>query len=101
MAKAASKPLTKSEIIDHLAKTVEGVTKKQTTQFLNGLVDLAYKNAKKSFTIPGLGKVYTIRKKARMGRNPSSGEPLKIPAKSVVKFKVSKTAQDAVYPPKK
>ncbi len=100
MAKAP-KPLTKSEIVDHLAKTVEGVTKKQTTQFLDGLVDLAYKNAKKGFTIPGLGKLHTATRKARTGRNPATGAEIKIPRKQVVKFKVSKTAQDAVYPPKK
>jgi DNA-binding protein HU-beta len=99
--KAAPKQLTKAQIVDQLAKKAEGVTKKQTTAILDGLVELAYKNAKKGFTIPGLGKVFTATRKARTGRNPSTGESIKIPKKNVVKFRVSKTAQDAVYPTKK
>ncbi len=96
----AAKPLTKGEIVNHLA-TKLGTTKKQANDFLLELNTLAYKNAKKGFTLPGLGKFSVTRRKKRTGRNPQTGEKLIIPAKSVVKFKLSKTCQDAVYPPKK
>ncbi len=98
--KAAKKPMTKGEIVDVLAGRL-GTTKKMATQFLEDLVTLAHLNAKKGFTIPGLGKLSTATRKARKGRNPQTGEALKIPAKKVVKFKVAKAAQDAVFPPKK
>ncbi len=97
---ATKKPLTKGEIVDHLSKKL-GTTKKMSAQFLDELVALAYKNAKKDFVIPGLGKLYVQSQKRRKGRNPATGEAIVIPAKKVLKFKVSKTAQNAVYPPKK
>jgi len=77
------------------------VTKKQSALFLDELAGLAAKNAKKSFTIPGIGKVSTAVRKARKGRNPQTGAEIKIARKSVVKFKVGKALQDAVYPSKK
>jgi len=92
--------MTKGEIVDVLAGRL-GTTKKTATQFLEDLVALAHLNAKKGFTIPGLGKVSTASRKARKGRNPQTGAAIKIPAKKVVKFKVAKAAQDAVFPPKK
>lgn len=94
------KPLTKAQIVEHLANKLE-VTKKQSALFLDELAMLAGKNAKKTFTIPGIGKVSTAVRKARKGRNPQTGEEIKIARKSVVKFKVGKALQDAVYPPKK
>ncbi len=97
MAKA---PMTKGQIVEHLAKKL-GTTKKVANGFLNELVTLAYKEAKRGFTIPGLGKLHVASRKRRKGRNPATGETIVIPAKKVVKFKVSKTCQDAVYPPKK
>ena len=100
MATAAPKQLTKGEIIDHLSKKL-GTTKKLTNDFLLGLNELAYKQAKKGFTIPGLGKVFTVRTKKRNGRNPATGQAIVIPAKNKVKFRVSKAAQDSVYPTKK
>ena len=69
--------------------------------FLDELASLAASNAKKSFTLPGIGKVSTTVRKARKGRNPQTGEVIKIAKKNVVKFKVGKALQDAVYPPKK
>jgi len=96
----AKKPMTKGEIVNHLAKKL-GTTKKEANGFLNELVALAYKQAKTGFTIPGLGKLYVKSRKRRKGRNPATGETIVIPAKKVVSFKVSKTCQDAVYPPKK
>lgn len=98
--KKATGPMTKAQIVDHLAAKL-GTTKKLSATFLDELSQLAYKNAKKQFTIPGLGKVFTTRTKRRNGRNPATGEKIVIPAKSKVKFRVSKALQDAVYPPKK
>ena len=94
------KPLTKAQIVDHLAAKLD-VTKKQSAMFLDELATLAAKNAKKGFTIPGIGKVTVAVRKARKGRNPQTGEEIKIARKSVVKIKVGKALQDAVYPPKK
>ncbi len=95
-----AKSMTKADIVDHLAKKV-GTTKKQANDFLDTFVDLAYKQAKNDFTIPGLGKVSTGRRKARMGRNPQTGESIKIPASKVLKFKFAKAAKDAVIGKKK
>jgi len=90
-----AKALTKSQIVASLAETV-GLTKKQAVQTLEALVALAYKNAKNSFTIPGLGKIVLVNRKARMGRNPATGETIQIKAKRVVKFRVAKAAKDAI-----
>ena len=78
-----------------------GLTKKQGVQILEALVVLAYKNAKNSFTIPGLGKIVLVNRKARMGRNPATGETIKIAAKRVVKFRVAKAAKYAILGVKK
>jgi DNA-binding protein HU-beta len=90
-----AKALSKSQIAASLAETV-GLTKKQAVQSIEALVALAYKNAKNSFTIPGLGKIVLVNRKARMGRNPATGEAIKIAAKRVVKFRVAKAAKDAI-----
>jgi DNA-binding protein HU-beta len=73
-----------------------GITKKQAAQFLDDLAALAYKNAKNTFTLPGLGKLVLVNRKARVGRNPMTGETINIPAKRVVKFRVAKAAKDAI-----
>jgi len=95
-----SKTLTKSQIAASVAETV-GLTKKQATETIEALVTLAYKNAKNTFTIPGLGKIVLVNRKARMGRNPATGETIKIAAKRVVKFRVAKAAKDAILGIKK
>ncbi len=97
MAKAAPKAMTKKEIIDHLATKLD-VQKKVAEQFLFEFTDLVYKQTKKQteFTLPGLGKFVTGKTKARTGRNPSTGESIKIPAKKVLKFRVAKAAKDTV-----
>jgi DNA-binding protein HU-beta len=102
MAKAAAKPksLTKSATSAHLAEAA-GISKKQATAFMQALADLAYKQAKNSFTIPGIGKLVLVNRKARMGRNPATGETISIPAKKVVKFRVAKAAKDAILGAKK
>ncbi len=97
MAKA--KPMTKAQTITTLAEKTE-LTKKQVTEVLDELAQLAYKEAKKGFTIPGIGKLVVVKRKARMGRNPATGESIKIPAKTVLKFRIAKAAKDAVTPAK-
>ena len=92
---AASAPMSKSKIISHIAEVTE-VSKKQATAMLEGLVDLAHKEAKKGFTLPGLGKLVVVNRKARMGRNPATGATIKIPAKKVLKFRIAKKAKDAI-----
>jgi DNA-binding protein HU-beta len=95
-----AKSLTKSQIIGSVAETT-GLTKKQAAATLEAIVNLAYKNAKNSFTLPGLGKIVLVNRKARMGRNPATGETIKIAAKRVVKFRVAKAAKDAILGGKK
>ncbi len=87
--------MTKSATISHLAAKT-GLTKKQSNQFVEELVNLAYKEAKNAFTIPGLGKLVLVNRAARMGRNPKTGEAIQIPAKRVVKFRVAKQAKVAI-----
>ena len=89
------KPLTKSQIVDHLAQKAE-ISKKVASQVLEDLANLAYKEAKNTFTLPGLGKLVLSSRKARIGRNPQTGAAIKIAAKKVIKFRVSKAAKDAV-----
>jgi DNA-binding protein HU-beta len=86
--------MTKSQIADYLAGKA-GVTKKTAVQILDELASLAYREAKNVFTVPGIGKLKLANRKARIGRNPQTGEEIKIPAKRVVKFRVAKVAKDA------
>lgn len=95
-----AKAMTKPQIVAALADKT-GLTKKQTVQFLEELAALAYKQAKNGFTLPGLGKLVVVRRKARMGRNPATGESIRIPAKQALKFRVAKAAKDAIVPAKK
>jgi DNA-binding protein HU-beta len=90
-----AKTLSKSQIAAQIADKHE-ITKKQAAEVLESIADLAYKNAKNSFTLPGLGKLVLINRKARMGRNPATGETIKIAAKKVVKFRVAKACKDAI-----
>ena len=90
-----AKSLSKSQLAAAIAEKNE-ISKKQATQILESIADLAYKNAKNSFTLPGLGKLVLVNRKARIGRNPATGEQIQIPAKRVVKFRVAKAAKDAI-----
>jgi len=87
--------MTKSQMLGRLAEKTS-VSKKAASQFVDELVKLAYKEAKNTFTIPGLGKLVLVDRKARIGRNPATGEQIQIPAKRVVKFRVAKAAKDAI-----
>ena len=99
-SKSASKTMTKSALINHLAEKNE-MTRKEVVAFMDTLLSTAYKEAKNGFTLPGIGKLVLVNRKARMGRNPATGESIKIPAKKVVKFRVAKAAKDAILPGKK
>ncbi|OVE74751.1 DNA-binding protein [bacterium E08(2017)] len=90
-----AKPKTKAQIITGMAEDA-GITKKEAAAALESLVNQAYKGAKDGFTVPGLGKLLKQRRKARMGRNPATGETIKIKAKTVLKFRIAKAAKDAV-----
>ena len=95
------KILTKSQIVTHLAEKSE-LSKKTIAGVLEELVTLATKEAKSNgqFVVPGLGKAVKAHRKAREGRNPQTGATIQIPAKTVVKFRLSKSFKDAVVPPK-
>lgn len=90
-----AKALTKTQIVAKLADQ-NGLTKKQSKEYLESLAALACKSAKDGFTIPGIGKLVKVKRKARMGRNPATGATIKIPAKTVLKFRIAKAAKDAV-----
>ena len=90
-----AKAMTKSQIMSALAEKTD-LSKKDVTNVVEELVSLAYKEAGNGFTIPGLGKLVKQRRKARMGRNPMTGEQIRIPAKTVLKFRIAKAAKDAV-----
>ena len=87
--------LTKSEITAEIAAQ-NNITKKQAEDIIESLVQLAYKNAKDTFTIPGLGKLVLVDRAARVGRNPATGATIQIAAKRVVKFRIAKAAKDAI-----
>lgn len=91
------KKMTKSTLAAELAEAA-GTDRKTAAQFLQSLSDIAYREVKKNgeITIPGLGKLVKQQRKAREGRNPATGETIKIPAKTVVKFRIAKAAKDSV-----
>ncbi len=90
-----AKAMSKSALADQIAKKA-GITKKAAVGILEDLCTIAYKEAKNTFTLPGIGKLVLANRKARMGRNPQTGEAIKIPAKRVVKFRIAKAAKDAI-----
>jgi DNA-binding protein HU-beta len=96
MQKTMSK-MTKTQMIATLAEANE-VTKKEATAFLESIAELAYKEVKKNgeCIVPGFGKLVKAKRKARDGRNPATGETIRIPAKTVVKFRLSKAAKEAI-----
>jgi DNA-binding protein HU-beta len=89
--------MTKSELLNALAEKL-GKTRKEAGETLDVIVEMAYAETKKTgeFTIPGLGKLQKKHRDARMGRNPATGEQIKIPAKTVIKFRIAKAAKDAI-----
>ena len=94
--------MSKTQLATELAEAT-GTNRKTASQFLESLGEIAYRDAKKSgeFTIPGIGKLVKQQRKARECRNPATGETIKIPAKTVIKFRVAKAAKDSVLGAKK
>ena len=99
---AARKPLTKGQIITHFAEKFD-LSKKAVLSIIDEMATLAISETKKtgSFVVPGIGKIVLSKRKARMGRNPATGEEIKIPAKTVVKMRIAKAYKEAIVPPKK
>lgn len=89
--------MTKAQLTNALAEST-GLSKKDITNVFEQLTSLAYSQVKKEgeFVVPGFGKMVKAKRKARMGVNPATGEKIKIPAKTVVKFRLAKAAKDAV-----
>ena len=88
--------MTKSQIMSELAAKT-GLSKKDTNMFVETLVNMALTQVKNGeFVIPGIGKLVKVKRPARVGRNPATGESIKIAAKTVVKFRVAKAAKDSV-----
>jgi len=87
--------MTKPQTIAAIAEKAE-ITKAQAEVALSTLVDLACKGAEEGFTIPGLGKLIKVQRKARIGRNPATGESIEIKAKTVLKFRIAKAAKDTI-----
>ena len=96
------KPMTKGQIVSHFAGKFE-LSKKIAAEIIDEVAALAVSESKKtgSFTLPGIGKLVLVKRKARMGRNPATGAEIKIPAKTVVKMRVAKAAKEAIVPAKK
>src|SRR2546430_15651629 len=91
--------MTKTQLVRHLAEKLD-TNNKSVVAFLELLADTAVKETKKNgvFVIPGLGRLGKAHRKARLGRNPQTGEEIKIKAKTGVKFRVAKAAKDAIAP---
>ncbi len=98
----AATKMTQSQIMKELAAAT-GSTTKAAKQFVETFAEMAVRETKKNgmFVIPGIGRLVRVDRKARMGRNPATGEAIKIPAKKVVKFRVAKAVKDAIVPKKK
>jgi DNA-binding protein HU-beta len=96
------KPMTKAQAVTYFAEKFQ-FTKSTATAVMDELASLAVSETKKagSFTLPGIGKLVLSKRKARTGRNPQTGDPIKIPAKTVIKMRMAKGFKDAVVPAKK
>jgi len=94
--------MTQAQLVKKLAEAC-GVTNKVAKGLLETYAATAVAETKKTgvFVLPGIGKLVRVERKARMGRNPATGEAIKIPAKKVVKFRVAKAVKDAIVPKKK
>ncbi len=99
---AGKKPLTKAQTVSFFAKKFD-LSKKAASSIIDEMAALAIAETKKAgaFTFPGIGKLVLVKRKARVGRNPATGEPINIPAKTVVKMRIAKACKDAIVPPKK
>ena len=89
--------MSKATLVAHFADKY-GLKKKDVALMFEELAQLAYREARNSFTLPGIGKLVLVDRKARLGRNPKTGETIQIPAKTVVKFRVAKACKEAIIP---
>ncbi len=98
----SKKPITKNQIVTHFAEKFE-LSKKVGSSIIDEMAMLAIAETKKAgaFTFPGVGKLVLVKRKARKGRNPATGEEINIPAKTVVKMRIAKACKEAIVPPKK
>src|SRR5216683_480554 len=97
----ATQRMTQTQLVRTLAEHCE-VNNKVARAMMDCLAATAIGEVKKNgvFVVPGIGRLVRVDRKARTGRNPATGESIKIPAKKVVKFRVAKAAKDAIVPPK-
>ena len=98
----AKKPMTKAQIVTHFAEKFE-LAKRTASEIVDEMASLSVSETKKagSFTIPGVGKLVLRKRKARKGRNPATGESINIPAKTVVKMRITKACKEAIVPVKR
>ena len=98
----SKRPITKNQIVTHFAEKCE-LSKKVASLIIDEMAMLAIAETKKAgaFTLPGVGKLVLVKRKARTGRNPATGEEINIPAKTVVKMRIAKACKEAIVPPKK
>jgi len=98
----AAQRMTQTQLVKSLAQSCE-ISNTAARGFLDELASVAIAEVKKNgvFVLPGIGRLVRVDRKARVGRNPATGESIKIPAKKVVKFRVAKAAKDSIVPPKK
>lgn len=90
-----AKAMSKASLVSHFAHKYD-LKKKTAASMFEELAQIAYREAPNSFTIPGIGKLVLVQRKARLGRNPKTGETIQIPAKTVVKFRIAKACKEAV-----
>jgi DNA-binding protein HU-beta len=98
---AAKKVLTKGQVVSSFAEKFE-ISKKTAASIIEEYAALAIAETKKkgAFVLPGIGKSVLVKRKARIGRNPQTGEEIKIPAKTVVKIRPAKAFKEAIVPAK-
>ena len=87
--------MTKSQIQAELAERT-GLTKKDVKALLQEQANMAYREARNGYAVEGIGKLVLVDRKARVGRNPATGEQIQIPAKTAVKFRIAKVCKDNV-----
>jgi len=94
--------MTKGQIVTHFAEKFE-ISKKAAASIVDEYAALAIAETRKkgAFVLPGIGRSVLVKRKARMGRNPATGEAIKIPAKTVVRIRPAKAFKKAIVPPKK
>jgi len=99
---ASKKLITKNQVVTHFAEKFE-LSKKAVSSIIDEMAVLAIAETKKAgaFTFPGIGKLVLVKRKARKGRNPATGEEINIPAKTVVKMRIAKACKEAIVPTKR